>query len=137
MALVLGASTVLAGAVAVAALGERSVPAKPAAAPAVESGAAKPPAPAAPPKAEPKNGNGTAAEPGAQLGEFVVNIGTTHRGKRVADLPAPALVWFAEKMAATTADAQATKEACARYLAAHPEARPPAGGNGVKAPVPA
>lgn len=77
-----------------------------------------------------------------RAGEFVVNIGTTHKGKRVADLPAQALVWFAEKMAATTSDAQATKDACTRFLAAHPEMRPhpelrsPAGGNGVKAPVP-
>ena len=85
------------------------------------------------PKTEPKNGNGATAA--ADTGEFVVNIGTTHKGKRVADLPAQALVWFAEKMAATTSDAQATKDACARFLAAHPELRP--NGNGVKAPVPA
>ncbi len=120
------------------------------------AGAPKPaapaPRPAAPmPEAKPVNGaNGAAqpvnghaqppapASPAADPGAFVIAVGTQHKGKAVKDLPASALIWFAEKMAATTPAAQAAKEACMAYLAAHPELRTTAehGVNGgVKVPA--
>jgi hypothetical protein len=77
-------------------------------------------------------------------GDFVIAVGTQYKGKAVKDLPASALVWFAEKMAATTPAAQAAKEACIAFLSAHPEVRAAAGNGhsaerglngGVKAPA--
>ena len=75
------------------------------------------PAPAKPTK----NGNGANAD--ANPGDYIIQIGTQHKGKAVKDLPANALAWFAEKLAATTPAAQEAKATCAAYLAAHPELR--------------
>lgn len=88
------------------------------------------PAPAAPAR----NGNGGTAKVSAPAdgqaaghdpGDYVIPIGTQHKGKAVKDLPVEALVWFAEKMATTTPAAQEVKTRCAAYLAAHPQLREP------------
>lgn len=68
-----------------------------------------------------KNGNGANAD--ANPGDYIIQIGTQHKGKAVKDLPANALAWFAEKLAATTPAAQEAKAMCTAYLAAHPELR--------------
>jgi hypothetical protein len=74
--------------------------------------------------ATPKANGAVPAEPG----EYVIAIGTQYKDKPVKELPAHALLWFAEKMAATTPAAQAAKAACAAYLAQHPELRAEASG---------
>lgn len=63
------------------------------------------------------------------MGTFVIAVGTQYKGKTVQDLPPKVLNWFAESMAATAPAAQAAQEACAAYLAAHPELRAAASGD--------
>lgn len=101
-----------------------------------KNGANKTSPPAASKTAPPKPANGSAPVPatpakngsgGANAdvnpGDYIIQIGTQHKGKAVKDLPANALAWFAEKLAATTPAAQEAKAMCAAYLAAHPELR--------------
>lgn len=109
--------------------------------------ATKPKAPPAnPPVAEPPgpkpkangakplapNGKQAAAPPTpatAALGDYIIQVGATYKGQALKDLPAKALRWFAQDMAASTPLAQETKDACAAYLHARPEL--------LAAPVPA
>jgi pyruvate/2-oxoglutarate dehydrogenase complex dihydrolipoamide acyltransferase (E2) component len=74
------------------------------------------------------NGNGKkAVTPKAtDFSDYIIQVGTTHKGKAVKDLPLKALVWIANDMAATNPLAQETKDACAAYLKAHPELQVPA-----------
>lgn len=102
-----------------------------------------PPAPSVPPtgpkpkangnggKPAPNNvgPNGKKAAPSAEapvatapdLGDYIIQVGATYKGQAVKDLPAKALVWFANEMAASTPLAQETKDKCAAYLRAQPE----------------
>jgi hypothetical protein len=87
--------------------------------------------------ARPRNGHGVAPTikktGDKNAGDYVIAIGTQYKGKAVKELPPKVLCWFAESMAATTAEAQAAKQACATYLAAHPELRPATDGAAVPA----
>jgi hypothetical protein len=121
-------------------LGRRShatVRRKPATAAKAPNGAApkngKAPSPVAAPSVPKANGAAPAAS--AEPGEYVIAIGTQYKDKAVKELPLPALLWFAEKMAATTPAAQAAKAACTAYLAQHPELRAPATNTAVAASV--
>jgi hypothetical protein len=92
------------------------------------------PAPAARPVSGPRTSAGTAHDAtGTDSGDYVITIGTQYKGKSVKELPAKVLRWFAESMAATTPEAQAAKEACASYLAVHPELQTATNGAAVPA----
>lgn len=92
------------------------------------------PAPVAP---KPTPTDSSTPTPSTDSGAYVIQIGTANKGKTVAQLTPKDVVWFAEKMAATTPLAQAAKDACIAYLNTHPEVRAQAlaVGNGAKAPV--
>jgi hypothetical protein len=78
------------------------------------------PAPAPAPR-DPSTSSGHGA--GNDQGEHVIQVGTTHKGKKVSALSPKDLTWFAEQMKASTPPAQAAQAACQAYLAAHPELR--------------
>jgi hypothetical protein len=75
---------------------------------------------AAKPAAPQPVANGAADDPA----EFVIAFGVKHAGKKLGDISAEALTWYAEKMVATTEDAKVLQAKARQLLARQTDAVP-------------
>ena len=79
------------------------------------------PTPSAPAEPMPSQPAAAAAEPtpeaGASAGNFIITIGSKHKGKRLADLSEQALAWYANELAPTSDAGRQVQAQAKAYLA--------------------